>query len=62
MESTLYISFFPQLIAGSIVWYKDIEKQLKTGNVAIEKFAMGVRRFVYGLGKKVIISNTVKRF
>ena len=53
----LYIAFFPQLIAGPIVQYKDIEEQLKVRNVTVEKFAFGVRRFLYGLGKKILISN-----
>ena len=55
----LYISFFPQLIAGPIVKYKDINEQLNNRSVTSEKMAEGIRRFIYGLGKKVIISNTV---
>lgn len=53
----LYISFFPQLIAGPIVRYRDVEKQIQERTVGPEKFALGLRRFLYGLGKKVIISN-----
>ncbi|MCR5770223.1 MAG: MBOAT family protein [Butyrivibrio sp.] len=53
----LYISFFPQLIAGPIVKYKDIEEQILERNLTLEKRATGFRRFIYGLGKKVIISN-----
>lgn len=53
----LYISFFPQLIAGPIVKYKDIEEQLKVRIISREKFALGIRRFIFGLGKKVILSN-----
>lgn len=55
----LYISFFPQLIAGPIVKYKDIEEQIHTRNVNLEKRATGFRRFIYGLGKKVVISNVL---
>ncbi|MEY8427281.1 MBOAT family O-acyltransferase [Lachnospiraceae bacterium 46-15] len=55
----LYVSFFPQLIAGPIVQYKDIDEQLKHRVCTSEKTAWGIRRFIYGLGKKVIISNTV---
>lgn len=55
----LYISFFPQLIAGPIVKYKDINEQLNNRSVTSEKMAEGIRRFIYGLGKKVIIANTV---
>lgn len=55
----LYISFFPQLIAGPIVRYEDINEQLENRQCTIEKTADGVRRFLYGLAKKVIIANSV---
>lgn len=55
----LYISFFPQLIAGPIVRYEDINEQLENRTVTIEKSVEGIRRFILGLGKKVIIANTV---
>lgn len=55
----LYISFFPQLIAGPIVKYKDINEQLLNRTTSLEKMAQGVRRFIYGLGKKVVIANTL---
>ena len=55
----LYISFFPQLIAGPIVRYEDINDQLEKREVTMEKSAEGIRRFILGLGKKVIIANTV---
>ncbi len=54
-----YITMFPQLIAGPIVRYIDIENDLKDRKVTIELFTKGVRRFLIGLGKKVIISNNV---
>ena len=57
----LYISFFPQLIAGPIVKYKDIDKQIEDRQVNLEKVALGVRRFIYGLGKKVIIANALAK-
>ncbi len=53
----LYVSFFPQLIAGPIVRYSDIDDQISNRTISTEKFAMGLRRFLYGLGKKIIISN-----
>lgn len=56
-DLALYISFFPQLIAGPIVKYKDINEQIECRNITSENFAMGFRRFSYGLGKKVIIAN-----
>ncbi len=55
----LYISFFPQLIAGPIVRYEDINEQLENRVVTIEKSTEGIRRFILGLGKKVIIANIV---
>ena len=55
----LYISFFPQLIAGPIVRYEDINEQLENRTVTIEKSVAGIERFIIGLGKKVIIANTV---
>ncbi len=55
----LYISFFPQLIAGPIVKYRDIEKEINDRKIDITLFASGVKRFVYGLGKKVILANNL---
>ncbi len=53
----LYISFFPQLIAGPIVRYEDIAKQINDREFSIERVCNGLRRFIYGLGKKVLIAN-----
>ena len=58
----LYVSFFPQLIAGPIVRYSDIDKQITDRSVTAEKFALGMRRFLYGLGKKIIISNCMAEY
>ena len=55
----LYISLFPQLIAGPIVRYFDIAKQLVERRVTFEDFSYGVKRFIVGLGKKVLIANIV---
>ena len=55
----LYISFFPQLIAGPIVKYHDIEFQLLNRKGNVQQMAEGFRRFIIGLSKKVLISNTV---
>ncbi|MBR1622832.1 MAG: MBOAT family protein, partial [Pseudobutyrivibrio sp.] len=55
----LYISCFPQLIAGPIVHYKDIAGQLTDRTVGSYEFAEGIKRFCFGLGKKVIIANTL---
>ena len=54
----LYISFFPQLIAGPIVAYDAIEAQLTHRTVTLDHTANGIRRFVLGLSKKLLISNT----
>ena len=53
----LYISCFPQLIAGPIVQYRDIEDQLAERSISPSDFAEGMGRFVKGLGKKVLIAN-----
>lgn len=55
----LYISFFPQLIAGPIVRYKTIEQQITKRECTIDKFAEGGRRFLLGFCKKVILSNNL---
>ena len=55
----LYVTLFPQLIAGPIVRYTTIEKELEERTHSFEKFAIGVRRFVIGLGKKVLIANVL---
>lgn len=59
LNLALYISFFPQLIAGPIVKYRDIRLQITGREVTGERTADGMRRFIYGLGKKVIIANTI---
>lgn len=53
----LYISFFPQLIAGPIVRYSTIEEQISHRTVSCDDFAEGVRRFLIGISKKVILAN-----
>ena len=55
----LYVSFFPQLIAGPIVKYKDIDDQIRYRVQTVDKCAEGVKRFIFGLAKKVLISNTM---
>ncbi len=53
-----YISLFPQLIAGPIVRYADVEKQLMKRSHSFEYISYGIRRFVLGLSKKVLLANT----
>ena len=55
----LYISLFPQLIAGPIVRYTQIERELKTRNHTLDNFVLGAKRFCVGLAKKVLIANVV---
>ena len=54
----LYVSFFPQLIAGPIVKYHDVALQLEERKAGVEKIAFGIKRFVFGLSKKVLLANT----
>lgn len=54
----LYISFFPQLIAGPIVKYRDINEAIENRVMNADEIAKGLRRFICGLGKKVLIANT----
>ena len=53
----LYISFFPQLIAGPIVRYNTIARQIHQRTVTLDKFQSGVIRFIQGFSKKIILSN-----
>lgn len=55
----LYISFFPQLIAGPIVRYETVAYQIKHREESFEKFSEGVCRFIIGLAKKVLLANTM---
>ena len=55
----LFICLFPQLIAGPIVKYHDIEEQIESREVNFEKVNEGVKRFIIGLSKKMLIANTM---
>ena len=52
-----YVSMFPQLIAGPIVRYQDIALELNCRQENLEQFALGIRLFIIGLGKKVLLAN-----
>lgn len=54
-----YVSLFPQLIAGPIVRYKTIATELKSRKFDLPAFGYGIRRFCIGLGKKILIANTL---
>ena len=56
---TTYVALFPQLIAGPIVRYRDIEDELENRKHTFENFANGIKRFIIGLGKKVLIANVL---
>ncbi len=57
-----YVVLFPQLIAGPIVRYVDVERELKERSTTMEDFRLGLRRFLFGLGKKVLIANQLGQF
>ena len=59
LKLAMYISLFPQLIAGPIVRYTTVEEQIENREYSFERFALGVRRFIIGLGKKVLIANVL---
>lgn len=55
----LYVSFFPQLIAGPIVRYQTVEAEIHCRQVSLDEVSLGLRRFIVGLGKKLILANTL---
>ena len=58
-DFTTYVSLFPQLVAGPIVRYKTVEQELKSRKTTYETFGNGVKRFIIGLAKKVLIANVI---
>ena len=58
LNVALYIALFPQLIAGPIVRYSDINREIVERRETIDDFASGVQRFTVGLSKKIILSNS----
>ena len=59
LHLALYVSLFPQLIAGPIVRYADVAEQLTNRTHSLDKFTKGVLRFTVGVGKKVLIANVL---
>lgn len=59
LDVGLYISFFPQLIAGPIVRYDTVAAQIRSREETSEKFSVGIQRFVLGLAKKAVLANSV---
>ena len=62
LDFAAYLSLFPQLIAGPIVRYQTIDQELKDRSVTYQKFADGVKRFIIGLSKKVLLANVLGVF
>lgn len=58
IDFVAYVTIFPQLIAGPIVRYVDIEHQLRNKAISVSNFALGVERFVIGFAKKMLIANS----
>ena len=54
-----YTTLFPQIIAGPIVRYETVDEELETKKISMDNFSKGMRRFIVGLGKKVLIANNV---
>jgi len=59
VDLAAYISLFPQLIAGPIVRYSDVALQLRERTHSLDKISAGIRRFIIGLSKKVLIANVL---
>ena len=58
LKVALFLSFFPQLIAGPIVKYHDIASQIDNRNATAEDTAYGIRRFIVGMAKKILLADT----
>lgn len=59
LDFGVFVTMFPQLIAGPIVKYRDVAKELKDRKASFEDIAAGARRFTIGLGKKVLLANNI---
>lgn len=59
LRVALYISLFPQLIAGPIVRYVDVRNQMSERKVSVDDFALGIERFIVGLAKKILLADTL---
>ena len=62
LDFMTYISLFPQLVAGPIVRYSDVEKELVKRESNFDKFGEGITRFIIGLSKKVLLANVLGEF
>lgn len=59
LNVALYISLFPQLVAGPIVRYETVADHVNKREVTLDKFTSGIERFIFGLSKKVLIANSM---
>lgn len=59
LEFATYVTMFPQLIAGPIVRYIDVQKQIRQRERSMQRFSSGLERFIIGLSKKMLIANTL---
>ncbi len=59
LRVALYVSLFPQLIAGPIVRYQTVAQEISQRRESFDEAALGIRRFMLGLGKKMLISNAM---
>src|SRR6185312_14101643 len=57
IDLAIYVMLFPHLIAGPIVRYADIVAAMKSRTIPVDEFAYGIRRFLGGLAKKLLIAN-----
>lgn len=62
IDFAMFVALFPQLVAGPIVRYSDIAQQMKDREHSMDRVNAGLKRFIYGLGKKVLISNALGAF
>ncbi len=58
IEFATYVTMFPQLVAGPIVRYIDVQNQLRNKDISVSNFSQGTERFIIGLAKKILIANT----
>lgn len=58
IDFAAYVTMFPQLVAGPIVRYSDMENQLVNKNISLSNFGLGVQRFIIGLAKKMLLANS----
>jgi len=62
LDFMTYVSLFPQLVAGPIVRYTDIANELVERKTDFKNFSLGIRRFIFGLSKKVLLANVLGEF